>query len=76
MPTNTNANIDRLTQIEQRLAAIQTEMDAPDADLDALTAEAAGTDFFGVTHGATGSEELSRYPHIAISPDLMPLILH
>lgn len=40
MPTNTNANTDRLTQIEQRLAAIQTALDAPDADLDALTAEA------------------------------------
>ena len=47
-----------------------------DSTVDALTAEAAGTDFFGVTHGATGSEELSRYPHIAISPDLTPLILH
>lgn len=42
MPTNTNANTDRLTQIEQRLAAIQTALDAPDADLDALTAEADG----------------------------------
>ena len=45
-----------------------------DSTVDALTAEAAGTDFFGVTHGATGSEELSCYPHIAISPDLTPLI--
>lgn len=42
MPTNTNANTDRLTQIEQRLATIQTALDAPDADLDALTAEADG----------------------------------
>lgn len=42
MPTNTNANTDRLNQIEQRLAAIQTEMDAPDADLDALSTEADG----------------------------------
>lgn len=42
MPTNTNANTDRLTQIEQRLAAIQTALDAPDADLDALTTEADG----------------------------------
>lgn len=42
MPTNTNANTDRLPQIEQRLAAIQTALDAPDADLDALTAEADG----------------------------------
>ncbi|HJA47977.1 MAG TPA: phage major capsid protein [Candidatus Agathobaculum intestinipullorum] len=42
MPINTNANTDRLPQIEQRLAAIQTALDAPDADLDALTAEADG----------------------------------
>ena len=40
MPINTNANTDRLPQIEQRLAAIQIALDAPDADLDALTAEA------------------------------------
>ena len=38
MPNNTNAN--RITEIEQRLAAIRTEMDAPDADLDALSHEA------------------------------------
>ena len=38
MPNNTNAT--RITEIEQRLAAIRTEMDAPDADLDALSTEA------------------------------------
>ena len=45
-----------------------------DSTVDALTAEAAGTDFFGVTHGATSPEELARYPHIQIAPDLSPLI--
>ena len=45
-----------------------------DSTVDALTAEAAGIDFFGVTHGATTAEELSRYPHIRIAPDLTPLI--
>lgn len=34
------AGADRVTEIEQRLAAIRTEMDAPDADLDALNTEA------------------------------------
>ena len=38
MPNNTNAT--RIAEIEQRLAAIRTEMDAPDADLDALSTEA------------------------------------
>ncbi len=43
MPTpNNHGTTDRMTQIEQRLAAIQTEMDAPDADLDALSTEADG----------------------------------
>ena len=41
-----------------------------DSTVDALTAEAAGIDFFGVTHGATTPEELARYPHVAIAPDL------
>lgn len=45
-----------------------------DSTVDALTAEAAGTDFFGVTHGATSREELANYPHIQIAPDLTPLI--
>ena len=45
-----------------------------DSTVDALTAEAAGADFFGVTHGATSPEELARYPHIQIAPDLSPLI--
>ena len=46
-----------------------------DSTVDALTAEAAGIDFFGVTHGATTAEELSLYPHIATAPDLTPLII-
>lgn len=37
---NTLTNTNRVTEIEQRLAAIRTEMDAPDADLDALNTEA------------------------------------
>ena len=37
---NTQTNTNRVTEIEQRLAAIRTEMDAPDADLDALNTEA------------------------------------
>lgn len=36
---NTQTNTNRVTEIEQRLAAIRTEMDAPDADLDALNTE-------------------------------------
>lgn len=37
---NTQTNTNRVTEIDQRLAAIRTEMDAPDADLDALNTEA------------------------------------
>lgn len=37
---NTQTNTNRVTEIEQRLAAIRTEMDAPDAGLDALNTEA------------------------------------
>lgn len=37
---NTQTNTNRVTEIEQRLATIRTEMDAPDADLDALNTEA------------------------------------
>lgn len=37
---NTLTNTNRVTEIDQRLAAIRTEMDAPDADLDALNTEA------------------------------------
>ena len=37
---NTQTNTNRMTEIEQRLAAIRTEMDAPDTDLDALNTEA------------------------------------
>ena len=36
---NTQTNTNRVTEIEQRLAAIRTEMDAPDADLEALNTE-------------------------------------
>lgn len=36
---NTQTNTNRVTEIEQRLAAIRTEIDAPDADLDALNTE-------------------------------------
>ena len=36
---NTQTNTNRVTEIEQRLATIRTEMDAPDADLEALNTE-------------------------------------
>ena len=36
---NTQTNTNRVTEIDQRLAAIRTAMDAPDADLDALNTE-------------------------------------
>ena len=41
-----------------------------DSTTDAAAAENAGVAFLGVTHGVTGAEELSAYPHAAISDTL------
>ena len=45
-----------------------------DSTVDAETARAAGVAFAGVTHGVTPADELARYPHVAIMPDLTPLL--
>ena len=44
-----------------------------DSIVDAETARAAGVDFAGVLHGMTTREELCRYPHVVILPDLCGL---
>lgn len=41
-----------------------------DSTVDAETAQRAGVDFAGVTHGMTTAEELSRYPHKRIMSNL------
>lgn len=45
-----------------------------DSTVDAETAQAAGVDFAGVTHGVTTAEELSRYPHRKIMGTLEELL--
>ncbi len=41
-----------------------------DSAVDARCAQSAGVAFAGVTTGTTGAEELERFPHILIAPDL------
>lgn len=46
-----------------------------DSTVDAETAQAAGVDFAGITHGVTTAEELAAYPHrqiIATLDELLP----
>ena len=45
-----------------------------DSTVDAETAQAGGTDFAGILHGATPREELAAYPHTVIAPDLRALL--
>lgn len=45
-----------------------------DSVVDALTAQAAGTDFAGVLHGVTTRGELEAYPHVAIVDDLRGIL--
>lgn len=45
-----------------------------DSTVDAETAQAAGVDFAGVTHGVTTAEELARYPHIRLMASLDELL--
>lgn len=45
-----------------------------DSTVDAETAQAGGTDFAGVLHGATTREELEAYPHVIVAPDLRVLV--
>ncbi len=45
-----------------------------DSTVDAETAQAAGVDFAGVTHGMTTADELARYPHVKIMPTLEGLL--
>lgn len=45
-----------------------------DSTIDAETAQAAGVDFAGVTHGVTTAEELSKYPHKKIMSTLEELL--
>lgn len=44
-----------------------------DSTVDAETAQAAGVDFAGITHGVTTREELAAYPHLLISDTLEEL---
>lgn len=41
-----------------------------DSEVDALTAQRAGVDFCGVTHGVTTAVQLSVFPHVAILANL------
>ena len=45
-----------------------------DSTVDAETAQAAGVDFAGVTHGVTTADELARYPHRRIMASLTELL--
>lgn len=45
-----------------------------DSTVDAETAQAAGVDFAGVTHGVTTAQELSKYPHRKIMTTLEELL--
>lgn len=45
-----------------------------DSTVDAETAQAAGVDFAGVTHGVTTAKELSKYPHWKIMGTLEELL--
>lgn len=45
-----------------------------DSTVDAQTAQAAGVDFAGVTHGMTTAEELQQYPHKKIMSSLEELL--
>ena len=45
-----------------------------DSTVDAETAQAAGVDFAGVTHGVTTAQELGRYPHRKIMATLEELL--
>lgn len=45
-----------------------------DSTVDAETAQAAGVDFAGVTHGVTTAQELSKYPHRKIMATLEELL--
>lgn len=45
-----------------------------DSTIDAQTAQAAGVDFAGVTHGTTTAEELQQYPHRKIMSTLEELL--
>lgn len=45
-----------------------------DSTVDAETAQAAGVDFAGVTHGVTTAEELGKYPHKKIMKTLEELL--
>ena len=45
-----------------------------DSTVDAETAQAAGVDFAGVTHGVTTADELSRYPHRRVMASLDELL--
>lgn len=41
-----------------------------DTVIDAKTAKSAGVDFFGITTGTTGKDELSAYPNVGVTKNL------
>ena len=45
-----------------------------DSTVDAETAQKAGVDFAGITHGMTTAEELKKYPHKKIMSSLEELL--
>lgn len=59
-----------LYALEQLKADKATTLYIGDSTVDAETAQAAGVDFAGVTHGVTTAEELARYPHVCIMTSL------
>ncbi len=63
-----------LTAIGKLNGSRQNTLYIGDSMIDAQTAQAAGVDFVGVTHGATTYEELAGYPHVEIAKDLSVLV--
>lgn len=59
----------------ERLQADKTQvLYIGDSTVDAETAQSAGVDFAGVTHGVTTAHELACYPHVCIMSSLEELL--
>lgn len=63
-----------LFAIKQLHASKNETLYIGDSTVDAETAQAAGVDFAGVTHGVTTARELSKYPHWKIMSTLDELL--
>ena len=65
----------RRSQAIERLQADKTQvLYIGDSTVDAETAQSAGVDFAGVTHGVTTAHELACYPHVCIMSSLEELL--